>query len=213
MINVVIAEDHKLVRHGLTLLLNGDSGIRLVGEAEDGLNAIQLVEKLRPQILLLDLSLPKLHGIEVAFHLREQSHTRIIIVSVHADEFFVTEALTLGVAGYVPKAAPAPELLQAIHEVSESGHFVSPDLRKAVLNFSLKRISKLANDPLSTLSSRERRTLELGAQGRKSSEIGRELNISPRTVEMHRRNMMSKLSLHSQTEIVRYAVRKGLIEA
>jgi DNA-binding NarL/FixJ family response regulator len=210
MTTIVLAEDHTLVREGLSSLLARDPTLKIVGEANDGEEAVKLVEKLRPGVLLLDLMIPRLHGLDVLRKVRKLPSTKVVVVSMHADEPHVSEAFRNGAAGYVLKESSATELLKAIRAVLSNRRYVSASLG-AVPNDAIQTKDAREGDVYSILSSRERLVLQLGAEGHTSAQIGEKLFISSRTVESHRANLMKKLSLKTQTDLVRFAIRKKLI--
>ena len=212
-INVVVAEDHLLVREGFKALLSKEQGIEITGEACDGLEAVALAEKLKPDVLLLDLRLPRLHGLDVVRQLRDQKKTKIIVVTMHADEPYIVEALKNGVRGFVLKESPPAELLEAIRTVAAGGEFLSSLIRDKALTASLRRLTSRPGDKDKepSLTQRERSVLELAAEGRSNADIASHLFISRRTAEAHRANLMKKLGLKSQTDLVLYAVRKGIV--
>jgi DNA-binding NarL/FixJ family response regulator len=210
---VLLVEDHNLVREGMRALLQHDDTLKLVGEAEDGMKAVKLVETLKPDILLLDLMIPRLHGLDVIRQVRKSAGTKIIVVSMHSDEPYVMEAFRNGALGYVLKDSTSMELLHAIRTVVGGGHYISPKLSDLSLKAFLKKLNGAASDVLGTLSARERVVLQLSAEGNDTPHIAKRLFISPRTVESHRANLMKKLSLRSQTELVRFAIRRKIIEA
>jgi DNA-binding NarL/FixJ family response regulator len=210
MTTVVLAEDHTLVREGLSSLLARDPTLKIVGEATDGAEAVKLVEKLKPGVLLLDLMLPRLHGLDVLRRVTKLHTTKVVVVSMHADEPHVSEALRYGARGYVLKDSSATELLKAIRAVLSNRRYLSPALASDADRSVTKRAAA-ESDVYSTLSARERLVLQLGAEGLTSSQIGKQLFISPRTVESHRANLMKKLSLKTQTDLVRFAIRKRII--
>ncbi len=213
MITIVLAEDHQMVREGLKHLLAIESDFKLVGEAGDGLHAVELVEKLKPNILLLDLMIPRLHGLEVIRRLRSQHDTRIIVVSMHSDEPYVIEALKSGAFGYVLKDSPPADLIEAIRQVARGNLSISPSLRGCALAASLRKMSGGPVHDSDNLTNRERLVLQMAAEGNSSAIIASKLFLSPRTVESHRGSLMKKLGLKTQTDLVRYAIRKKIISA
>lgn len=208
-IRIALAEDHKLVREGFKALLKSESNFELVGEASDGLQAVELVEKNKPDVLLLDLRIPRLHGIEVLRQLRDQPQTRVVVVTMHSDEPYVVEALKNGVSGYVLKDCAPTELVQAIRTAAGGGQYLCESLRQKAISATLKRLMPGVKGP--QLTKRELLVLELAAEGKTSSEIAQILFISRRTAEAHRANLMKKLGVKTQTDLVLYAVRNGII--
>ncbi|HVU16815.1 MAG TPA: response regulator transcription factor [Candidatus Didemnitutus sp.] len=212
MTTVVIADDHEIVRRGLRSLLEGHA-CRIVAEAADGLTAAQSVEKLKPNLLFLDLNMPRLHGLEVLKQVRASSPaTRVVVLSMHNDEPYVIEALRAGAAAYLLKGSESEEIGQALKEVLSGRRYLSAPLSDWAIN-NLASKPPEAGDALATLSPREREVLQLAAEGFGNAEIAEKLFISPRTAETHRTNLMRKLGLQSQTDLVRFAIRKGLISA
>jgi two-component system, NarL family, response regulator NreC len=213
MTTIVLADDHNLVREGLKHLLSDQPALKLVGEARDGMEAVAMVEKLRPKILLLDLMLPRLHGLEVIRQVRKSTSTHVIVVSMYSDEPYVIEAFRNGAMGYVLKDSTSAELLQAIRGVESGNRYLSPSLSDLAIHAYLKKVDGIVSDIFHTLTGREREVLQLAAEGRSTAQIAKELFISPRTVESHRANVMKKLALRSQTDLVRFAIRKKIIAA
>ena len=213
MITVVIADDHEIVRRGLRSLLEADGSCRVVADAADGLAAVQTVDKHKPALLLLDLNLPRMHGLEVLKHVRTSSpHTRVIVLSMHNDEPYVIEALRAGAAAYLLKGSESLEIAQALKEVLAGRRYLSAPLSEWAINALTTRVADTA-DPLGSLSPREREVLQLAAEGFGNPEIAEKLFISPRTAETHRTNLMRKLGLQSQTDLVRFSIRRGIIQA
>ncbi len=213
MTTVVLADDHELVRRGLRGLLEAEPDCRILAEATDGLAAVQAVAKFKPTALFLDLSLPRLHGLEVLRQVRVDSpHTKVIILSMHDDEPYVIEALRAGAMAYVLKGSDSAEIARAFHEVLAGRRFLSAPLSEWAIN-SLATRTTDTSDPMQTLTAREREVLQLAAAGLGNPEIAERLFISPRTAETHRTNFMRKLGLQTQTDLVRFAIRKGIIEA
>ena len=213
MITAIIADDHEIVRRGLRTILEQDGSCRVVAEAADGLTAVQLVEKHKPTVLVLDLNMPRLHGIEVLRQTRVSStHTRIVVLSMHNDEAYVIEALRAGAMAYILKGSESQEIAHALKEVLAGRRFLSAPLSEWAIN---ALVSKPADggDPLQAVTPRERMVLQLAAEGASNGEIAEKLFISPRTAETHRTNLLRKLGLQSQTDLVRFAIRKGLIQA
>jgi DNA-binding NarL/FixJ family response regulator len=208
-IRIALADDHRLVREGLKALLKAEPCFELIAEAADGLQAVEIVEKHKPDVLLLDLRIPRLHGIEVLRQLREQEHTKIVVVSMHADEPYVIEALKNGISGYILKDCTCSELIQAIRTAAAGGQYLAESLRQKAVSATLKRLVPGVLGP--QLTKRELLVLELAAEGKTSAEIASALFISRRTAEAHRANLMKKLGLKTQTDLVLYAVRNGMI--
>jgi len=214
MITIALAEDHHVVRQGFKLVLSAEQDFKLVGEAADGLAAVKLVEETKPAILLLDLMIPRLHGLEVVRQLRRDlPQTKVIILSMHADEPYVMEALRNGACGYVLKDCTAADLVQAVRTVAAGRRYLSPALAERALTGYVEHPGASDLDVYETLTNRERLVFQLAAEGRTSAEIAAALFISPRTAETHRANLMRKLGLRSQTDLVRFAIRRGVIAA
>jgi DNA-binding NarL/FixJ family response regulator len=212
MTTAIIADDHEIVRRGLRGILEGEGACRILAEASDGLSAAQLVEKLKPQVLILDLNMPRLHGIEVLRQTRVSSpHTRVIVLSMHNDEPYVIESLRAGASAYILKGSESQEILQALKEVMAGRRFLSATLSEWAINALVAKPPDEA-DPLQTLTQRERMVAQLAAEGHTNAEIAEKLFISPRTAETHRTNLLRKLGLQTQTDLVRFAIRKGLIQ-
>jgi two-component system, NarL family, response regulator NreC len=214
-IRIILAEDHHLVRHGLRLLLEQEKGFCLVAEAKDGLEAVQLTLQHKPDVLVLDLMVPRLHGLEAIRQVRRDCpRTRILVLSMHADEPYVVEAMRNGALGYVLKDGTADELVKAVRDVRAGKRYLSPALTRRTLTDHLRRSSgEIQVDLYETLTNRERLVLQLAAGGLTSSQIASRLFISPRTAETHRANFMRKLALRSQTDLVRFAIRRKIIPA
>lgn len=210
--SILLADDHPVVRHGLRALLEAERDFRIVGEADDGLETVRMVESLQPDVLVLDLMMPSLNGLEVTRQVCQRvPQTQVIILSMHADEAYVLEALRNGAVGYVLKDASAGELVRAVREVIAGRRYLSPPLSERAIEAYVQKASEGALDPYETLTTREREVLHLVAEGYTSAEIAARLSISPRTVEVHRANVMRKLGLRSQTDLIRYALRRGIL--
>ncbi len=207
-----MAEDHHLVRKGLRCLLAHEGTFNLVGEAGDGLEALQMTEQLKPDVLLLDLAMPRMHGLEVIRRVRNGTSTQVVVCSMYSDEPYVAEALRAGASGYVLKDGTSEELISAINAVSRGEHFLAPRIKKSALAAALGAANK-PDDPYYDLTERERVVLQHAAEGFSNAEIGQKLFISSRTVESHRANLMKKLNLTCQTDLVRFAIRRKIITA
>ena len=211
-ISIFLADDHAIIRSGLKAALEADNRFTIVGEAADGLETLRLVEKLAPQILILDLSMGGLHGIEVARQLAVRTlKTRVVVLSMHTSEDYVRRALMNNVAAYVPKDSTLPTLIRAILAAASGRHFLPSPLSEAAISAYITQSGANIEDPYETLTNREREVLQLVAEGLTNGEVGKRLFISARTVESHRAHVMQKLSLKNETELVRYAFKKGLI--
>lgn len=212
MTTIVVAEDHPIVRQGLKSMLSAEQGFRLVGEAGDGMAAVELVREHKPNVLVLDLMIPRLHGLEVVRRVsKENPATRILVLSMNSEEPYVVEALRGGALGYVLKDCATSNLVEAIRAVAAGKRYLSPSLAERAIDALFQDRGKPGWDPYDTLTERERLVLQLAAEGSGNPEVARKLFISPRTAESHRANLMRKLGLHSQTDLVRYAIRKNII--
>jgi DNA-binding NarL/FixJ family response regulator len=212
MTTVIIADDHEIVRRGLRGILENEGSCRIVAEASDGLSAAQLVEKHKPSVLVLDLNMPRLHGIEVLRQTRTSSpNTRVIVLSMHNDEPYVIESLRAGAMAYILKGSESQEITHALKEVLAGRRFLSATLSEWAINALVAKPAE-EGDPLQSLTQRERMVLQLAAEGHSNPEVAEKLFISPRTAETHRTNLLRKLGLQTQTDLVRFAIRKGLIQ-
>lgn len=211
--SVVIADDHLVVRRGLRALFESEPDIAVVGEAGDGLETIELVLRLLPDVLVLDLMLPDVSGMTVLGQLTErQVQTRVVVLSMHAGDFYVAEALRQGATAYVVKDASAAELVEAVHHAARGERFLSSPLSEARIEAYAASQTATGRDGYDTLTAREREVLLLAAQGLTNAEIGTRLGISRRTAETHRANLLRKLALRGQQDIIKYALKRGLLE-
>ena len=211
-IRVVLADDHRLVRQGLRALLSTDRDMEVVGEAEDGSATLARVQELDPDILVLDLSMPGSSAVMVTQRVTEISgRCRVLILSPHPDGRGIAEALRAGARGCVPMTGSSPELLHAVRELAAGRRYLSPGLGDLHPAPEAPPAHQPESDRYTLLTRREREVLSLAAEGYSNIEIGLRLGVSPRTVEIHRGNMMRKLELFSQTALIRYALRRGLI--
>jgi two-component system response regulator NreC len=210
--SIVLADDHHVVRQSLRLLLEAEPDFQVLGEAASGLEAIELAERLRPEALVVDIMMPELNGLEVARRIKKElPRTVVVILSMHENEAYVLEALRAGVAAYVLKKSTAQELVYAIRQAIAGHLFLSPPLSEHAIQAYLERAQDTVLDPYETLTAREREVLQLAAEGQNNTEIAARLSISPRTVEMHRGNLMRKLRLRNQTELIRFALQRGIL--
>lgn len=210
--SIVLADDHHIVRQGLRTLLEAEREFTVVGETADGLKVADLVEQLRPDVLILDLMMPGLNGLEIARQVSQRTpKTRIIILSMHANEAYVLEALRNGAAGYVLKDANPADMVQAVREVTAGRHYLSRPLSERAIQTYAQKAEAAPLDLYETLTTREREVMQLAAESYSSTEIAARLGISPRTAETHRANLMRKLGLQNQTDLIRYAIRRGLL--
>jgi len=210
-ISVVLADDHPIVRHGLRGLL-AEAGFRVVGEAGDGVETLHLVERLQPDVLVLDLLMPGLHGLEVTRQVPLRCRkTRVAVLSIVASEAYVLEALRNGASGYILKKAVTAELVEGVRKVAAGERYLSPPFSEESIAEYARRAGTPLPDPYDTLTNREREVLQLVAEGQTSPEIAARLFIGVRTVETHRSQILKKLGLRTPSELVRYAIRRGLL--
>jgi DNA-binding NarL/FixJ family response regulator len=212
-LRVLLADDHGIVRRGLRSLLESEPGVTVVGEAADGLEALRLCEELLPDLLIVDVGMPKLNGIDVAARAQKlERPPRTVILSMHADESYIIRALAAGARAYLLKDATDEDLLPAIRSVAADKPFFSPAVTKVLIEDYLRQLqARGLTDSYHLLTDREKQVLQLLAEGRSNKEVASLLELSLSTVETHRGNLMQKLNLHNTAEIVLYAVRKGII--
>jgi two-component system response regulator NreC len=214
-IRLLLVDDHEVVRTGLRMLLESQADMIIVGEASTGGQAIDLTGKLAPQVVLMDITLPDISGIEVTRILRGQfPEIAIVALTIHEDEQYFFEMLKAGATGYVPKRAAPEDLISAIEAAGRGEVYLYPSLAKALVSdFLLRAIEEPDQSRMNELTEREQEVLGLLAEGLTNEQIADKLVISKHTVARHRENLMRKLNLHSRGELVKYAIRKGLIEA
>jgi DNA-binding NarL/FixJ family response regulator len=211
-ISIVLADDHPVVRRGMRSLLESESDFSVAAEAGDGLETVRLVERLQPDVLVLDLMMPALSGLEILRILRDRApQTRAVVLSMYSSKAFIVEALKNGATGYVLKGGPEDDLVHAVREVAAGRRFLSPPVTEIAINAYVEQAKAGPFDPHETLTAREREVLQLAVEGRTSAEIAELLHISPRTVENHRASVMRKLGIENQVGLVRHALRHGLI--
>jgi len=214
MIRIVLADDHQIVRQGLRKIIDSEMGLSVVAEASDGIETIKVVEELRPDVLVVDLMMPGLNGLAVIRQVKQRvEQTQIVVLSMHADEAYVLTALRTGAIAYVLKDSPSVDLLEAIRRAAVGRRYLSAPLSERAMEAYVEKAKSSTLDPYETLTPREQEILQLTAEGNTSTQIAERLSISPRTVEKHRSNLMSKLDLHVQADVVRYAVGKGIVSS
>ncbi len=210
-IGILLADDHAIIRQGLRSLLEKQPDIEVVAEAEDGREAFELVRKLLPDIVIMDVTMPNLNGIEAARQIhREFPGTKVIALSIHSNRRFVGDMLKAGAAGYILKECLFDELVRAIKAVAAGDSYLSPRVTGVVVDDYVNRLSRTGDSLLAALTSREREVLQLVAEGKSTKQIASDLHVSVKTVEANRRQTMEKLDLHSVAELTKYAVREGL---
>lgn len=212
MTTIVLADDHHVVRQGLRSLLEAEPDFSVIGETADGLEATQLVERLQPDVLVLDLMMPGLNGLAVTRQVSQRLlRTHVVILSMHPNEAYVLEALRAGAAAYVLKESTSAELVRAVREAVAGRRYLSSPLSERAIEAYMQKAESAALDPYETLTAREREVLHLVAEGHANAEIADRLFISRRTVETHRANLMRKLGLRTQTDLIRYALQRGIL--
>ncbi len=210
---VVIADDHAIVREGLKLVLSAEPNIEVVGEAEDGREALDMVEKLRPSVVVMDIAMPNLNGLEATRQIRRRfPETQVVILTMHEDRLYSLQIAKAGAAGCVLKRSMGKELVTAIEAASLGQSYFSPSIAATVLE-DYRRLASRPEDEVVPLTEREREVLQLIAEGRTNREIADMLTVSIKTVQAHRAHIMEKLNVHDKTALVKYAIRMGLINA
>jgi two-component system, NarL family, response regulator NreC len=213
-IRLLLVDDHAIVRSGLRMLLENEADLVLIGEAGNGQQALDLADRLTPDVVIMDITLPDMSGIEVTRRLK-QAHPKMAVVAltIHEDQQYFFEMLRVGASAYVPKRAAPDDLIAAIHAASRGETYIYPSLAKLLVSDFLERVGDGEETAaISELTPREQEVLSLLAEGKTNDEIAGELVISPHTVARHREHLMGKLGLHNRSELVKYAIRKGLIK-
>lgn len=211
MMKALLADDHKIVRDGLRTLLAHNADVQVVGEAENGRTTVQLAQKLTPDIIIMDVAMPDLNGIEATRQiLAELPGVKVIAVSMHSDRRFVSEMLKAGASAYLSKDYAFDELEVAIRAVTAGKIYLSPDISGVVVENYVRQTPKTESSAFSLLSDREREVLQLLAEGKTAKEIAEHIHVSIKTVETHRMNIMTKLDIHRLAELTKYAIREGL---
>jgi two-component system response regulator NreC len=211
-IRLLLVDDHQIVRAGLRMLFMAESELEIVGEVDSAEEALQAVKELEPDVVLMDVAMPGMSGIEATRRIKEtQSDVAVLALTMHEDEQYFFEMLNAGASGYMPKRAAPDDLVSAIHVVSQGDVYLYPSLAKLLVNDFLQRSESGNKSPADLLTPREREVLTYIAEGHTNREIAQELVISHKTVDRHRENIMRKLNLHSRVDLVKYAIEKGLI--
>jgi two-component system response regulator NreC len=212
-IRILVADDHGIVRKGLRFLLDRQEGMEVVGEASDGREAVQLSEELKPHVVIMDVAMPQLNGIDAAAQIiRNSPTTGVVMLSMHADESYLVRALGVGAKGYLLKDSAEVDIVRAVQVISQGRPFFSPQIAQSLLEDYVRTLQqKGLQDSYDLLTEREREVLQLLAEGKSNKEVATILDLSTYTVETHRTNLMHKLNLHNTAEIVLYAVRKKII--
>jgi DNA-binding NarL/FixJ family response regulator len=210
-VRVLLVDDHAIIREGLRSLLEKQPDLEVVADADDGRRAIELVRELCPDVVVMDITMPRLGGIEATRQITgEFPAVKVIALSIHSRRRFVADMLRAGASGYILKECLFDELVQAIRAVSEGGRYLSPRITDVVVDDYVKRLSSGDESPLRSLTGREREVLQLVAEGKSTKQIAQELHVSTKTIEANRRQIMEKLDMHSVAELTKYAVREGL---
>jgi two-component system response regulator NreC len=208
-IHILLADDHAVVRQGFKMILAAQPDMEIVGEAGNGREALDLAGQLQPDVIVMDVAMPELNGIEATRRVADVSpRTRVLALSMHKDSVYVREILRAGARGYLLKDSIASDLLAAVRAIARGEGYLSPGVSDAVLNDYRRHVT----DPIDLLTSREREVLQMIAEGKTNKEIATVLNLSVYTVDAHRGRIMEKLNLHSVTDLVRFAVRCGLVD-
>jgi two-component system response regulator NreC len=212
-IRVFLVDDHTVVRQGLRRILESDEEIEIVGEAGDGRTAIDLVQKLRPHVVVMDVAMPELNGIEATRQiLKRVEGAKVLVLSMHGDDVYVRQALKAGARGYLLKDSEDLDLIKAVKAIRAGGSFFSPPVSKVVLSGYLgDKVDGDAVDGVARLTDREREVLQLIAEGKTNKEVAHALSVSVNTVETHRKHIMEKLDLHNTAELVRFAIRTKIV--
>ena len=212
-IKILLVEDHTIVRQGLRSLLEQNSGMEVIGEAENGKEAVHKAENLKPDIVLMDVSMPLLNGIEATRQIKKHwPEIKVLILTMHTTEEYIFQILRAGASGYIVKKAAHQELITAIHAVNKGNKFLSPSISKKVIEeYILKAGKMIEQDSFERLTAREREVLQLISEGKSNRDIAERLFLSVKTVESHKANVMEKLDIHTKTDLIKYALRKGII--
>ena len=210
-IRVLVVDDHEVVRDGLCRLIETEDDMEVVGQAENGRRAVELAREMTPDVIVMDVSMPALNGIEATRQITaDESNIKVIALSMHSDSTFVAEMLKAGAAGYLPKDSAAKDVIQAIRTVIAGGSYLPPTLAGTMIADYVRKPLGPGKGVFSALTAREREVLQLLAEGKSIKETAGQLHVSTSTIETHRRNVMDKLDIYSVAELTKYAIRQGL---
>ncbi len=213
-ITVLLAEDHMIVREGLRSLLQAEAGIEVIGEAQTGRQAVEMTRKLRPSVVVMDIAMPLLNGLEATRQIRKAvPSTKVVILSAHSDDAYVDQAIAIGAVGFLLKQTSSHDLSRAIREVQKGETFFSPSIARRLHDQKIPAGGVALRKKVARLSSRELEVLQLIAEGKANKQTAAELGISIKTVEKHRQNLMAKLGIHEISGLTRYAIAAGIIES
>ena len=213
-VRIILADDHTIVRQGLAKLLEGEPDLKVVGEAEDGRQAVSQVQKYTPDIVLMDIAMPNLNGIEATRQIKKISpQTKVIILSMHSHDRYINELFSLGASGYLLKNSTGTDIINAIHAALQGNTYLSPSISRRVIEDYISMKSQSSRDDLySKLSNREREVFQMIAEGRSTREISDVLCVSPSTVKTHRANIMDKLKMDNISQLIQFAIHLGIVE-
>jgi two-component system, NarL family, response regulator NreC len=215
LITILLADDHTVVRQGMIKLLEGEENLKVIGEAKDGREAVTKVEQLKPNVVLMDISMPLLNGIEATRQIKRSSpQTKVIILSMHSHDRFIGELLTLGASGYLVKDSTGADIIKAINAAMKGDTYLSPTISRMVIEnyVSLKKVKSTREELYSKLSNREREVFQMIAEGRSTKEISQILFVSISTVKTHRSHIMDKLQLGNLSQLIQFAIELGIVE-
>jgi two-component system response regulator NreC len=212
-IKVLVADDHTILRQGIKSLLANEKEIEVIGEAKDGREALTIIEETLPDVILMDIAMPGLNGLEATRRIKKKfPRMKVLVLTMYTNEEYIFQILNAGANGYLVKETAFQDLISAIKAVYKNEAFMSPSISKKVINSYIKRAQKDEEETCEILTTREREILQLIAEGNSSKKIAELLFISPKTVETHRTHIMDKLNIHNRTGLVKYAIRKGIVD-
>jgi len=212
-IKVLVADDHTILRQGIKALLDNQEGIEVIGEAKDGREALAIIEETLPDVILMDIAMPGLNGLEATRRIKKKfPRMKVLVLTMYTNEEYIFQILNAGANGYLVKETAFQDLISAIKAVYKNEAFMSPSISKKVINSYIKKAQDDEEKTCEILTTREREILQLIAEGHSSKKIAELLFISPKTVETHRTHIMDKLNIHNRTGLIKYAIRKGMVD-